>query len=475
MKYFFMKLFKHKNPLVMLIYTFWGIASEEAYQFSNAFRKVLGLKQIKMKTIKLEDTLAIINAEYLAFKVKIGKKRAEYTRLNKELHEVEYKYYNALYVDEKNEKEVLENIPKITFEEDAKKQYKASKKSVIDLIFRRGVPKSHNTDESIVITELNEDIHNIAIKTVDISTNQFQEVNDVKPLPIVKREEPKKPLNTNKRKYFNKWSVPFLLLCLVSILVAEAIIFQNIFENTIGFSAEKSWLCATMIIGVTYIISRRLFTQSDRLLGRKKRYPILLTIFSILFFVQVFTAGILTNYNIRFQAEKEELQSAEDRLRHYQSQIADAYDPSEVSELQTKADTLEAEVTRSSAKLEEEPTWIIWCGYVIISLFSVLTLFGSCILKSLAEQAKYIVKLVRRREFLRKRIEEIKETYDTEVERLFDANVLRQLFRYHLARKEACEYYLSQAKDLDKDKYIKKYRQRKEPPFSSNLNRQITA
>lgn len=459
MKYFFMKLFKDKNPLVMLVYTFWGFATEEAYQMAQAFRKVLELKQIKLKTIKLEDTLAVINAEYLAFKMKIGKLLEEYVTLNKEFQEVEYKYFNALSVDQKSEEELKANIPAVKFEEDTSKKYKASR-DVNSYIFRSSVPKSHNTDESIVITGLNEDIHDMAIEMGAVSTNQFQEVSDVKPLPIVKREEPKKPLNTNKRKYFGRWSLPFFSFCLLSIYTAEAIILHNIFHNTLGFDDWKAWIASTTIVGITYIISRVLLNQSERLLGAKKNASFLLKLFAIVFFIQVFTAGILTNYNIRFQSDKQELQNVEDRLRRYQSVIADAYDPSEVAELQNEADELEAEVKHRSAELEEEPTWIIWCGYVIVGLFSVLTLFASCILKSLAEQAKHIVKLAHRRKFLSKRIAEIKGTYDTEVERLLDANVLRQLFRYHMGRKHATELLLSQVKDLDKNKYVKTYRQR---------------
>jgi len=460
MKYFFMKLFKDKNPLVMLIYTFWGFAAEEAYQMAQAFRKVLGLKEIKIKTVKLEDTLRVINREYLAFKTKIGRLLEEYVTLYEEFHEVEYKYFNAMSVDQKS-KEELKNIPEIKFDEDTCKKFRVSR-AVNSYVFRSNLPKSNNnnTDEFELIMGLDEDIHNIAIKTVDVSTNQFQQVNDIKPLPIVKREEPKKPLNTNKRKYFGRWSLPFFSFCLLSIYTAEAIILHNIFHNTLGFEDWKAWIASTTIVGITYIISRVLLNQSEWLLGAKKNASFLLKLFAIVFFIQVFTAGILTNYNIRFQSDKQELQNVEDRLRRYQSVIADAYDPSEVAELQNEADELKTEVNRRSAELEQEPSWIVWCGYVIVGLFSVLTLFASCILKSLAEQAKYIVKLARRRDFLRKRIAGIKETYDTEVERLLDANVLRQLFRYHLARKHACELLLSQAKDLDKNKYVKTYRQR---------------
>ncbi|KAB8154261.1 hypothetical protein EZY14_007435 [Kordia sp. TARA_039_SRF] len=473
MKYFFIKLFKHKNPLVMLVYTFLGIDSEETYQFGNAFLKTLGLKPMKGKKIMLEQMLAIINSELLSFKTKIAKLREEYVTLYEELHEVEYKYYNILSVDEKKEEELKANIPVIKFEDDTSKKYKASR-DVNSYIFQRSVPK-HNTDEFELIMKLDEDIHNIAIKTVDISTNQFQKVEDVKPLPIVKREEPKKPLSTNKRKYFTSWTVPSLLAVLAFMLGVEGVVFQSIFENTIGFSPEKSWVCATMIVGVTYVISRRLFTQSEQLLGRKKRYPVLFTIFSILFFAQVFTAGILLYQSISHKAERQELYDVENRLRHYQSTIADAYDPSEVSELQTKADTLEAEVTRRSKELEQKPFFIVVCTYIVVSLFSVISIFSCCSLKSIVEQAKLFMKLKRRRKVLSKRIAQIKFTYDTQVERLLDANVLRQLFRYHLGRKNACEKLLSQAKDLDKSKYIKTYRQRKEPPFPPNLNGQMTA
>lgn len=457
-----------KNPLVALLNTFLSISANEAFEYANSFRKILGLSPIKAKTVKIEETISDLNAAYHDRELAILKMRAEYKDLCTTNHEVEHRYYNHIALGCCKSQKKSDVIPPITFEDDIEKEPYGLDKDINDFKYASHVPDASTPDEEEVILHLDDSIHDGACQIMSVNESQFRTGSSIKPLPKVIREKPKVPLCENIKAYMTGLTILFVKGSILMIYVAEGIILQNVFHKNLGFSEPKSWLCATMIFGVTYVVSRVLFGLVQRLLERTRKHPILIAIFSILFFAQIFGAGLLTNYNIRRDKAKAELKSEMLRLGRLESALEDSYDVD--PELQAQTTNLRSEINERSIKLKEEPSWVYWLSYALVGLFSVLTLFASCILKNIAEQGKYIAKLRKTLHRNNRRILEIEETYDKEVERLLSAGVERKLFRYHLARKYFIEKLLTQGNSLDKQAYLKAYRKKSNTPFSDVLN-----
>lgn len=457
-----------KNPLVALLNTFLSISAGEAFEYANSFRKILGLPPIKGKTVKIEAAISELNAAYHNKEREIVKMRAEFKDLCIKTHEVEHRYYNHIALGSCKPQTESDIIPPITFEDDTEKPAYKLDKDVNDFKYASYTPKVNTPEDIELVRYLGKSIHDGACQIMSVNESQFRTGAAIKPLPKVTREAPKVALYESMKAYMNTWTLPFTLLSLSLIYVAEAIIFQSVFHTNLGFSEPKAWLCATMIVGVTYIISRRLFGMLQSLLERTKGHPILITIFCAFFFVQVLGSGFLTNYNIRRDKAKAELNSEKLRLGRMESALEDSYDVD--TELQAQITDLRTDIDMRSVELKEEPLWVIWASYIMVGFFSVLTLFASCLLKNIGEQAKYVVKLKKTLNTNRKRVLEIQETYDKEVERLLSAGKERQLFRYHLARKYFIEKLLTQGGSLDKQAYLKAYRKKNNTSFSDVLN-----
>ncbi|MGG8497443.1 hypothetical protein ACQY1Q_13605 [Tenacibaculum sp. TC6] len=425
---------------------------------------------IKAKRVKIEETISELNIAYHHKELEIVKMRAEYQDLCVNTHEIEHRYYNQIAFGECKPQKESDIIPPIRFEEDTQQSPYALDKDVNDFKYASYVPKVNTPEDIELIRYLDESIHEGACQIMSVNESQFRRGRSIKPLPKVIREEPKVSLYENMKAYMSVWTLPFTMLSLLLIYIAEGVIVQNVFHTNLGFSEPKSWLCATMIVGVTYIISRVLFGASQHLLERTKGYPILITLFSVGFFMQVLGSGLLTNYNIRLGHEKKELQSDKLRLGRMESILEDSYEVN--AELQGQITKLQSDIDRRFVKYKEEPLWVIWGSYILVSFFSVLTLFASCILKGIGEQAKYVIKLKKTLDKNRKRILDLKESYDKEVENLLKAGIERQLFRYHLARKYFIEKLLTQSNSLDKQAYLKAYRTKEEAPFSDNKSQE---
>lgn len=458
--------FKKEETIKKILRTYLSIVLEQIYCGAKEFRKMTGIGSIQtMGRMRLELEQAEVSKACSRVEDKLALDRAEHRDELVKLHKNKYKLFHLLKLRTKDElrntPQNEEFIPELEFVDADENDIKLSKDAV-EITYNHIVPKRDCPKEIKLVNELAKDIHHLAIQKASITSEQYKR-GAIKPLQKVKEsvEKAKEPLAQNIIGYANSFLVFFSKVCLLFNYISEGIILQNIFHHNLGYSENESWIVASTLVGITFVISRRIFNSSERLLRTIKKQWWIITLMSCIFFAQITASSVLSNYNIQHERQLETLRSDRMVLALKQGELSDLdedEDTEEIVELSREITTLSEDIQRRSDALKVTPIWATNTGYIVVSLVSILCLFFTIILKAISEVYGYASKLKKAIAYSEHRIAEIEELYPEKVKDLLVCYDMRHKLNYYIAKKNVLELMLSQEDDMNTNSFFEAYK-----------------
>lgn len=456
------RFFKKKEESIKLLLRTWlQIVLGETYACAKDFRKETGLRSIKrFGVINLENEPAEMAKACHEMKKDLALDRAEHRQALVNRHRDTYKLSQLLKL---RTKEDVENVPKqekfipeLEFEKVDDKDVKLSTDRE-SIIYEYHFPKRDCPKQIMLVSKLGADLHDLAIQKASIMSRQLKR-GIIKPLQKVKeRNEDKETLDLNILGYANSGSALFIKFWLYFNYICEFILLQNIFHYNLGLGEIKAWIVSGTIVGATYVISRRIFNHSERLVRTIKQQWWIISVFCCVFFAQITASGMLANYNIQHKRQVEALQADRIDLAFKQGELEDVEDEVEKARLEEKIAVLKADIKRRSDSLKVTPFWTTYMGFVIVAFTSVLTLFFTTVLKALSELYSHASKLKKSIKKSERIIAEKEELYPEKVKNLLSAYDKRHLLCYYVSKKHILEQLIAQEDDLDTDSFFNAY------------------
>ncbi|WP_408033092.1 hypothetical protein [Tenacibaculum xiamenense] len=415
--------------------------------------------------MNLEQEQAEVSKACSNMEDNLASDRAEHRNELEKLHKNKYKLF---YLLKRRTKEDLRNvsqdeefIPTVEFENTDDSDIELSKDAV-EITFNHIVPKRDCPKEIKLVNELLKDVHHLAIQKASIVSEQYKR-GAIKPLLKIKAaiQKAKEPLVQNIIGYASPFLAVFSKICLLFNYASEGVILQNIFHHNLGYSTEESWIVASTLLGITFVISRRIFNSSERLLRSVKKQWWIITLMSCVFFGQITASSVLSNYNIQHERQMEVLRSDRMALALKQGELTELdedEDVEEIEELNIVITNLSEDIQRRSYALKITPIWSTYTGYIVVGLVSILCLFFTIILKAISEVYSYAAKLKKAIKKSERRIAEIEELYPEKVKDLLTCYDMRHKITYYIAKKNILELLLSQEDDMNTNSFFEAYK-----------------
>ncbi len=458
--------FKKKEETVLTVLkAYLNIAVGEIYSCAKGFRKITGLPSIKkVGIINLENELSIMNEGCFNMEKELTLLHSEHRNLQEELHKDEYKYYDLVTLKTKEEMRntIKERtyIPKLEFEE-------TNTSKVIELIeddikvgLKTSVPFRCKPKEMELVNKLGNELNRLIVKEAGAKQRQLKR-GKIKSLKKAKTGyEPIEPKQKNILVYASLLLILFIKVSIICGLVSEGVIVKNIAFNNLNYTIEESYLFASILLVITFVISRYRFNSAERLLRTVREQWWVTGAFTFLFLLQLISAGILSNYNFQRHSQLELVKSERMQLAIKQGELVDFEedeDREEIVELQQEIDVLKSNINVRLEMLDSPPVWTIYTGYVVVGIMSVLTLFFTIFAKVLGEVYAKAYKLERSIRKKRRCIAKIEPLYDYQVHKLLTAYDLRHQLVFYVSKKHVLEMMIAQESSLKSNEYYKAY------------------
>lgn len=461
-----LNLFKKKEETIRIIFRTWlQISLGQAYACAKGFRDITGLPSIKKVGImNLENELSVMNKGCFNKEGELASLRSDHRKLQEELRKDEYKYYDLVTLktreEMRNVSKEREFVPKLEFENTDIGKVSELSKDNVQVGYSSHVPFRCNPKEIELVNRLGNEINKLTVKEASTAQGQLKR-GEIKPLVKAKEgNEAKEPKQKNILVFTSLFLILFIKIAIICGLVSEGVIVKNIAFNNLNYTVEESYLFASILLVVTLVISRYRFDSAQRLLRTVREQWWMTGAFTFLFLLQLISAGVLSNYNIQRHNELELLKSEQIELAIKQGSLNDLDeddDKEEIVELQQKIDDLKGKIDIRSTRLDNPPKWTTYVGYAVVGIMSILTLYFAIFAKVLGEVYTTAYKLQRSIIKKRRRITQIEEVYQKEVNVLLTAYNIRNELVFYLSTKHVLEKIISQQSSLTTEEFYKAY------------------
>ena len=461
----FWNLFKKEESILTILYTSLNIVLGQAYACTNTLRSLTGMPPLKKRgTIILEHELSVIHEGCYRKEKELALLRSERKTLLEQLHKDLYEYNDLTELKTKEEMRTVSSekqfIPKLEFEESTEESELKLAKDTVDRKYNSYVPFSCNPKELELINRIEKDIQKLTENRASIFQNQLKR-SPIKQLDKVKKgSEAKEPKQKNILMYTSMFTIIFSSVAILLGLISEWIVVKNVAVNNLNYTKEEAWLFGGILLVVSFVVSRMVFNNIERLLRTIKKQWWVIGVMAFGFMLQLLLSGILSAYNIQHEIKSEELKSDRIQLAILQGELTDLDEDEEVeeiAELEQKIHVLKKDIGVRSFQLRNPPIWTTYIGYGVIGIASVLTLFFMISAKVLGEVYSLAYKLKRRIETNRKRIDQIEKSYATEAHALLTAYDMRHELIHHMSKKHVLETLIAQKNTLSTEEFYKAY------------------
>lgn len=456
---------KSEETILTVLKTYLNVAVSEIYSCAKGFRKVTGLPAIKkVGVINLENELSVMDEGCFVKEGELASLHSEHRSLQEELHKDQYTYNDLITLKTKEELRNVSKervyVPKLEFENSNIGKVTELSKDGVKVGLKSSVPFRCNPKEMELVNKFSSEIDKMALDKASMKQEQLTR-SQIKPLVKAKKGSGvKEPKQKNILLYASLFLILFIKVALVCGLVSEGVIVKNIAFNNLNYSIEESYLFASILLVIIFVISRYRFNSAERLLRTVREQWWITGAFTFLFLIQLISSGILANYNLQRHSQLELVKSERMQLAIRQGEISDLdqdEDAEEIAELQQEIDALKSKISTRMYMLDNPPKWTIYTGYAVVGIMSILTLFFSIFAKVLAEVYTKAYKLEKSIRKKRRRIAKIESSYDHLAHKLLTAYDLRHQLVFYVSKKHVLEMMIAQESSLKSSEYYKAY------------------
>ncbi len=450
-----------KESIVIIVETFLNISCKDIYREAKGIRLDLGLPKIKrFGLIILEKEPAIINSAIYKFEEFLANLRADFIFFTKKIYKDKQDLYELITL--KSKKDLLripktkEYLKEVEFEE-TNQEIKLDTDNVV-INYKITVPNRKTPKEIELSNKLGESFHKSALEDSSVRNGQFKR-NKIPVLPKAKKIEPiREPKHKNILAYASTFTVWFIRVSLLGSFLSEGIVIYTIARYNIGLNPIKSGILATIILGITFVISRFFYHKIKLLvLTTKKQWKVILY-FSIALMIHLTLSGVIVNYNIQQSKKIQTLKEDRKSLALKQGRLFDLEENTDdYIELNKEVEILEKDVKNRAESLKNKSIFLSVLEYFIVALLSLLSIFFAINLKVLEELYSTVYNLkkaIQKNEIL---VTNIEQGYVKKAEKLLTSYDNRHLLFYYLSKKNAIEKLLSMEKDLKTEDFYKAY------------------